>query len=49
MMLEQGSGTVINIDGVSAHSGAKKRAHACAAKAGLVGLTKAIAAEFADH
>jgi len=40
---------VINVGGVSAHTGAKKRAHVCASKAGLVGLTKAIAVEFADR
>ena len=49
IMLKQGGGTVINVGGASAHTGAKKRAHVCAAKAGLVGLTKAIAVEFADR
>lgn len=48
LMVEQGSGTIVNIGGVSGHIGAKERAHVCAAKAGLVGLTKAIAVEFAD-
>lgn len=49
LMLEQGAGTVVNIGGVSAHTGAKQRAHVCASKAGLVGLTKAIAVEFAEQ
>jgi 3-oxoacyl-[acyl-carrier protein] reductase len=49
VMLENGGGTIINIGGVTAHFGAKERAHVCAAKAGLVGLTKAIAVEFADR
>jgi len=48
LMLEQGSGTIVNIGGVTGHIGARERAHVCAAKAGLVGLTKAIAVEFAD-
>jgi 3-oxoacyl-[acyl-carrier protein] reductase len=38
-------GTIVNIGGMTAHVGAANRAHVCAAKAGLVGLTKAIAVE----
>lgn len=38
---------VVNIGGVSGHAGAAERAHVVAAKAGLVGLTKAVAVEFA--
>lgn len=49
MMLEQGGGTILNIGGMTGHTGAKERAHVCAAKAGIVGLTKAIAVEFADR
>jgi 3-oxoacyl-[acyl-carrier protein] reductase len=49
VMLKSGGGTIINIGGVTAHIGAKERAHVSAAKAGLVGLTKAIALEFADR
>ena len=49
MMLSQRYGTIINIGGVSGHTGAKERAHVCTAKAGLLGLTKAIAVEFADQ
>jgi len=48
-MVAQGYGVVVNIGGVTGHIGAKNRAHVCAAKAGLVGLTKAIAVEFADR
>ena len=48
IMLEQDNGAIVNIGGVSGHIGARERAHVCAAKAGLVGLTKAIAVEFAD-
>lgn len=49
IMLENGGGTVVNIGGMTGHTGAKARAHVCAAKAGIVGLTKAIAVEFADQ
>lgn len=42
-------GTIVNIGGVSAHIGANARAHVSAAKAGLVGLTKALAREFASR
>ena len=48
-MVERGGGTVINLGGVSAHVGAKKRAHVATGKAGLVGLTKSIALEFAGQ
>ncbi len=45
-----GAGAIINIGGVSAHTGAKHRAHVVTAKAGLVGLTKALAHDLsADH
>lgn len=40
-------GRIINIGGVSAHLGAARRAHVGAAKAGLIGMTRALAAEFA--
>ncbi|MFP6829678.1 MAG: SDR family NAD(P)-dependent oxidoreductase [Gammaproteobacteria bacterium] len=38
-------GAIVNIGGLSAHRPAKNRAHVIAAKAGIVGLTKALAAE----
>lgn len=47
LMIENG-GTIINLGGVSAHLGAKQRAHVATAKAGLTGLTRALAIEFAD-
>lgn len=47
-MIAGGGGRIINIGGVSAHAGAIERAHVATAKAGLVGLTKALAVEFAD-
>jgi 3-oxoacyl-[acyl-carrier protein] reductase len=48
-MIAGGGGTVVSIGGVSAHTGAHDRAHVITAKAALVGLTKAIAVEFADR
>jgi 3-oxoacyl-[acyl-carrier protein] reductase len=42
-----GAGAVVNIGGVSAHVGAAGRAHVVTAKAGLVGLTRALAHELA--
>jgi 3-oxoacyl-[acyl-carrier protein] reductase len=48
-MVAGGGGTVINIGGVSGHAGAHHRAHVITAKAALVGLTKAIAVEFAER
>lgn len=46
-MVEAGYGRIVNIGGVSAHLGAPNRAHVIAAKTGLVGLTRALATEFA--
>jgi 3-oxoacyl-[acyl-carrier protein] reductase len=40
---------VVNIGGMTAHIGAKGRAHVVTAKAGLVGLTRALAHEFAPR
>ncbi|MEN9850394.1 MAG: hypothetical protein RL128_557, partial [Pseudomonadota bacterium] len=48
-MVTRGGGTIVNLGGVSAHVGAKQRAHVATAKAGLVGLTKSMAVEFADR
>src|SRR5205823_14209447 len=42
-----GAGAIVNIGGMSGHTGAKGRAHVVAAKAGLVGLTKALAHDLA--
>jgi 3-oxoacyl-[acyl-carrier protein] reductase len=43
-----GAGSIVNIGGMSAHTGAKHRAHVVAAKAGLVGLTRALAHDLAE-
>jgi 3-oxoacyl-[acyl-carrier protein] reductase len=48
-MVASGGGTIISIGGASAHAGARNRAHVLTAKAALIGLTKAIAVEFADR
>ena len=42
--------SIVNIGGLSAHTGSARRAHVLAAKAGLVGLTRALAHDLAsDH
>ena len=43
-----GAGVIVNIGGLSAHTGAAGRAHVVAAKAGIVGFTRALAHELAD-
>ena len=48
-MLRAGGGRIINLGGVSAHLGAPHRAHVVTAKAGIVGLTRALAHEFAAN
>src|ERR1700733_13556478 len=45
---KSGAGAVVNIGGLSAHTGAKNRAHVVTAKAGLVGFTRALAHDLAD-
>jgi 3-oxoacyl-[acyl-carrier protein] reductase len=42
-----GAGTIVNIGGLSAHTGARNRAHVITAKAGIVGLTRALASDLA--
>lgn len=42
-------GTIVNIGGLTAHVGAAQRAHAVTAKAGVVGLTRALAVELAEN
>jgi 3-oxoacyl-[acyl-carrier protein] reductase len=48
-MIAAGGGRIVNMGGVTAHIGAYQRAHVSTAKAGIVGLTKALAVEFAEH
>ena len=42
------AGTVVNIGGLSAHTGARDRAHVVTAKAGIVGFTRALAHDLAS-
>lgn len=48
-MLEAGHGRIVNIAGLSGQTGASDRAHVVAAKSGLIGLTKALAVEYAGR
>ncbi|MBI4203727.1 MAG: 3-oxoacyl-ACP reductase FabG [Betaproteobacteria bacterium] len=43
------AGAVVNVGGLTGHKGALNRAHVITAKAGLAGLTKALALDFAPH
>jgi 3-oxoacyl-[acyl-carrier protein] reductase len=45
---KSGAGTVVNIGGLSAHTGAKNRAHVVTAKSGIVGITRALAYDLAS-
>jgi 3-oxoacyl-[acyl-carrier protein] reductase len=45
--LRKNGGTIVNIGGMSAHRGAKDRAHVMTAKAALVGFTRALAHDLA--
>jgi 3-oxoacyl-[acyl-carrier protein] reductase len=45
---KSGAGTIVNIGGLSAHTGAKNRAHVVTAKAAIVGLTRALACDLAS-
>jgi 3-oxoacyl-[acyl-carrier protein] reductase len=44
---KSGAGAIINIGGLSGHTGAKHRAHVVTAKAGIVGFTRALAHDLA--
>jgi 3-oxoacyl-[acyl-carrier protein] reductase len=48
LLRDCGAGTVINIGGLTAQTGASKRAHVVTAKAALGGLTRALAHELAE-
>jgi 3-oxoacyl-[acyl-carrier protein] reductase len=45
---KSGAGTIVNIGGLSAHTGSKDRAHVVTAKAGIVGFTRALAYDLAS-
>jgi 3-oxoacyl-[acyl-carrier protein] reductase len=44
-----GGGAIVNIGGMTAHKGAAGRAHVVTAKAGLAGMTRALALDLAPH
>jgi 3-oxoacyl-[acyl-carrier protein] reductase len=46
---QSGAAAIVNIGGVSGHIGTRHRAHVVTAKAGLVGLTKALAHDLAPY
>jgi 3-oxoacyl-[acyl-carrier protein] reductase len=46
-MKKAGGGTIINVGGMSAHRGAKDRAHVMTAKTALVGFSRALAHDLA--
>jgi 3-oxoacyl-[acyl-carrier protein] reductase len=48
-LIRAGGGSIVNIGGQTGHKGAAERAHVITAKAGLAGLTKALALDLAPH
>jgi 3-oxoacyl-[acyl-carrier protein] reductase len=44
-----GAGAIVNLGGLSGHSGARDRLHVVTAKSGLVGFTRGLAQDLADH
>ena len=48
-MIERGWGRIINVSGLNAFKGRAEWAHVCAGKMGALGMTRALAAELAQH
>jgi len=48
-LISAGGASIVNIGGLSSYTGAARRAHVIAAKAGLAGLTRALAHDLAPH
>jgi 3-oxoacyl-[acyl-carrier protein] reductase len=48
-LVRAGGGAIVNIGGLTAHIGAVGRAHVVTAKAGLTGMTRALALDLAPH
>ncbi len=48
-MLDAGGGTIVNVASVSGLVGVRNRAAYCASKAGVIGLTRSIAVDYAQH
>ena len=44
-----GAGAIVNLGGMSGHTGAKHRLHVITAKSGLVGFTRGLAQDLAEH
>jgi 3-oxoacyl-[acyl-carrier protein] reductase len=49
LMIRASGGSIVNIGGLTAHTGAVNRLHVVTAKAGLVGFTRALAEELAPQ
>ena len=49
LMLDAGSAVIVNVASVAGVVGIPARAAYCASKAGLIGLTRAVAADYASH
>ncbi len=49
MLKKSTNASIINMGGLTAHTGASQRVHVVAAKAGLVGMTRALAHEFSPQ
>jgi NAD(P)-dependent dehydrogenase (short-subunit alcohol dehydrogenase family) len=48
-MLEAGHGLIVNVSSIAGIVGLRNRAAYCASKHGVIGLTRAIAADYADQ
>lgn len=48
-LIRSGGGTIVNIGGLTAHKGASGRAHIITAKAGIAGMTRALALDLAPQ
>jgi 3-oxoacyl-[acyl-carrier protein] reductase len=48
-LVRGGAGTIVNLGGMSGHTGAQDRVHVVTAKSGLVGFTRALAQDLAEH
>jgi 3-oxoacyl-[acyl-carrier protein] reductase len=49
LLKASGQGSIVNIGGLTAHTGATRRVHVVTAKAGLVGMTRALATELSPQ
>ena len=48
-MIEAGGGTIVNLGGMTGHSGAAHRAHVVTGNAAIAGMTEAFALDLAEH